>query len=87
MWLSRMLQAAKEAGTIHGLLIPPIQEQGLHSLYAEDVSIVIRAQITFILQLMLILEAFVKALGFYVNWQKTRAAFTSDAPLPSNAIL
>jgi hypothetical protein len=81
--LSRVLQDSLEAGSIQGVKLVPTGKQVLHSIYANDVSIVARADMSCIQRIMHLLEVFGKASGLHVNWQKTNAAFISPRPTPA----
>jgi hypothetical protein len=73
--LSRMFQNALDTKTVEGVLLKPTNMEVMHSLYADDVSLVVRAVTENIVQVMKMLQTFGAASGLYVEWAKTKAAF------------
>jgi hypothetical protein len=80
--LGTMLENAKRTGAIIGVQIDPINQQGLHSFYADDVSLIVRDKMIFIERIQQIFQIFGRASGLYVDWSKTKAAYLSENIIP-----
>jgi hypothetical protein len=81
--LSSALQNALNNGLIKGVEVESIGQQGLHSFYADDVSLIFRDEPLYLQIIMNIFYKFGKASGLYVNWAKTKAAYIFADPLPA----
>jgi hypothetical protein len=81
--LSRKLSKTLREGSIQGVLVPPINQQGLHSIYADDIAIVFWAKPHYIVKIKEVMDWFARAIGVFVFWSKTKSAFISSRPMPA----
>ncbi len=56
----------------------PIGVDAMHSLYADDVTLIFRAVFIGIQHIMQILDAFGRASGLYVSGEKMKTAFIPE---------
>ena len=80
--LNQMLQKSLQDGSVKGVEIPPLLKSAFHSLYADDVAIIMRADLPSLCNIQGIFQTFGRASGLYVAWEKTKAAFILDQPVP-----
>jgi hypothetical protein len=80
--LSTMFQQALDDGRLRGVEVPALFQQGMHSLYADDIAIIMQEDQNSLRELMQILTTFGEASGLQINWQKTNAAYLATLPLP-----
>jgi hypothetical protein len=78
-----MFQNALDTKQVEGVLLKPIDTVVMHSLYADNVSLVMRAVMENVAQIMQMLQTFGAASGLYVEWAKTKAAFIPMQDTPS----
>jgi hypothetical protein len=69
-----MLESVKRVGSIIGVEVTPINQQGLFRFYADDVSLTVRDEMSFLDRIRHIFQVFGEASGLYVDWSKTKAA-------------
>jgi hypothetical protein len=81
--LSQMLLQAVRNGNIQGVYVPLVDQQGLHSVYADDIVVVFCAEPEYILHIKKIMQTFGDATGLFVEWHKTKLAFISTSLLPA----
>jgi Reverse transcriptase (RNA-dependent DNA polymerase) len=72
--LSLMLQDSLDKGTLQGVKFPRIGIHNAHTLYADDVSLVITALFRFLKKIVELFYWFGLASGLYCKWNGTRAA-------------
>lgn len=77
-----MLQHAQDCNKIVGVHFPATNTFSLHNMFADDTSIVIRAQLPYILELQRILRIFGIASGLVCAWEKTIASVIPEGPPP-----
>lgn len=80
--LSSMFQEALGQQRIVGVRFPAQDLQVLHNKYADDLYMVIRACVCYILEVKRILHVFGKASGLICAWDKTVAAMIPAGPPP-----
>jgi hypothetical protein len=80
--LSKWFLNELSKGTIRGVEIIPLGQQGFHNLYADDVSLIVRDEPSYIDRIQDIFYIFGRASGLYVDWSKTKAAYLSSDPIP-----
>lgn len=80
--LSSMLQQAQECNKIVGVYFPATNSHTLHNMYADDMSMVVRAKLCYILELQRILKVFGIASGLVCAWEKTIASVIPAGPPP-----
>jgi hypothetical protein len=82
--LIRMFKHLLDIGSLKGVYIPPIDQQGFHNMYADDIAIIICAEMPYILEMMHNFAKFSAALGLNVIWNQTKSAFLSKRALPAH---
>lgn len=82
--LGAMLQRAHDEGSIQGVAFPRVNQRALHNFFADDVYLVIRAMLTYILTVQRLLELFGNASGLFCVWEKTVAAPIPAGPPPQS---
>lgn len=69
--LSAMLQRAIDNGQIQGVIFPKTNTHSLHNMYADDTSVVMRAEARYVRELQLILQQFGDVSGLICAWEQT----------------
>ena len=70
-------------GRLHGVQVDPINTQGTHSFYADDIALILQEGKSKLSTTMRAFDNFGRASGLYINWQKTNAAFISKNAWPT----
>lgn len=73
--LSLMLSDAVTRGTLVGVRFPHLNTSNLQTMFADDTSVVIKAEMRYVRKIKEILEIFGEASGLHCIWEKTKAAF------------
>lgn len=73
--LSLMLSEAVAQQTLVGVRFPHLDTANLHTMFADDTSMVIKAEMRYVKKVKEILDIFGAASGLYCTWEKTKAAF------------
>lgn len=81
--LSHMLTTAMERGTLRGVEFPELGLVTILSMYADDVAVMLRAEIRYIMACKDILMRFGAVSGLHFIWNQTKAAYIPDGPPPS----
>lgn len=79
--LSRIIQNEAEQGTITGVEIEELGIINAHSFYADDVRLIVSAQMPTINQCIQLFDCFGKAAGLYYNWNETKVVHLLQSPL------
>lgn len=80
--LSLMLTQAKIQRTLVGVDFRDLLLSTLHSMYVDDTSVIIKAEIWYVMALKAILDLFSIASGLRFIWENTKAAFIPGGPPP-----
>lgn len=80
--LSRIIEEDTASGLLQGVHIPEAHVHISHSLFADDLTMFLRAEMRFINHCKALFQSFGLASGLFVEWTKTKAAFISCRPLP-----
>lgn len=82
--LSHVLMEETNSGWIEGVRIPEMDIHSAHSLFADDLTMILRADMTFIQNCKDTLDSFGHASGLFVDWSKTNAALIPSRPVPAD---
>lgn len=78
---SLMINQAKIRRTLVGVEFPDLGMTNILSMYVDDASVMIRAEMRYVMVLKEILEIFGAATGLRFIWEKTRSAFIRGGPM------
>lgn len=81
--LSLVLAEAVTQRTLMGVRFPHLGISNLLTMFADDTSMVIKAEMRYVRKVQEILDIFGKASGLKCIWEKTKAAFIPAGPPPS----
>lgn len=81
--LSLMFIAAVDRGALVGVEFPSSGVRNVQSFYTDDVALVIKAMMCYILECQRLLTVFGAVSGLHVIWEKTIAAFIPEGPPPA----
>lgn len=81
--LSLMFSAAQANRSIVGVSFPDLNIANLHSMFADDSTVLTKADMRYIMECKRILGVFGAASGLHCDWEKTKAAFIPGGPPPA----
>lgn len=77
-----MLTEAVTQRTLVGVRFPQLGTSNLLTMYADDTSMVVKAEMRYVMKIKEILDIFGAASGLRCIWEKTKAAFIPGGPPP-----
>lgn len=82
--LSHILHEDTCAGLIEGVRIPEADIHVSHNLFADDLTLVLKAESRIIHHCRSVLQSFGQASGLFIDWTKTNAAIIPNQPIPQD---
>lgn len=80
--LSECISQDVSSNLIQGVVLPKTNLHQVQNFYADDVDLVIKADLDIMLHCQRLLSSFGHASGLYFDWSKTKAALIPHIPTP-----
>lgn len=80
--LSNSINLEVSTGRLEDVRIEEVEVHVAHNLYADDLALIIMAEMRNLLECQSLLELFGRASGLYCDWRKTKAAFIPAHNIP-----